>query len=658
MAITRSNKSMAKSQKKTQSTKSKKVKVNVKKNTKQKTKKQVTVRGQKNDPKELPVKNVSIDSSKAGAVINNDMNTQNENDFKVEKDISNQDKNYEDKGDSIGNEQSITKKEITDASNEDEVAVDLGNLTTLQDLAIRLERQEVENTDSSSDSSDEDDVVIALTLHGLSKKLKGQEAKNTDLNSRKSPKNEASSKQKEGEFLQSKASSNQKEVKLPQNKISSKPIKGKLPQNEISSKETKCKFPQNEISSKQKEGKIPQNEVSSKQKEDDSIGEQHINSQEKRSKAKKRKLSVNKEIENVKIRKDKNLQNDKLVDSTLETEKRKSKRQRKIPTKYKMVSEDTGNSKQPNFIKTKKDTSIQNVETAGCIEETGTRKSRRTRKIPTKNKVCKDPLILKDFNEVLKKVNNNTNLNEQERKHWQEFLKNSQQKFFTNGKLFEAKNSESNFQLDVESFLSLVCKNKELEGEVIDFLISLHVKNEQVQFLKSYVCKTITNKYLREDANISFEEDKNWLITVYNQDLDDNVEDGNKHWIFLMFDKQNKILYIIDPLENHADKKLGKNILSWFSEVLNRSTAAVEPNPESAWVFDKEWSIKTIDHSLQKDGTSCGLFCVEYALEILKNISVLPAKINVDSSKNGVSELRMKNTAIILNHSNTCSGNQ
>ena len=91
MAITRSNKSKAKSQKKTQSKKNKKVKVNIKKNTKQKTKKQVTVRGQKTNP----VENVSIDLSKAGAEIDNDMNSQNEEDFKVDKDISNQDKNCE-----------------------------------------------------------------------------------------------------------------------------------------------------------------------------------------------------------------------------------------------------------------------------------------------------------------------------------------------------------------------------------------------------------------------------------------------------------------------------------------------------------------------------------------------------------------------------------
>ena len=135
-----------------------------------------------------------------------------------------------------------------------------------------------------------------------------------------------------------------------------------------------------------------------------------------------------------------------------------------------------------------------------------------------------------------------------------------------------------------------------------------------------------------------FHNDKDLAITVYNLDL----VNGGYHWLFLIFDKIKRTLYILDPLKVNVDRSVKTKLLEWFNQTGRGNPARNNPND---WNFTERWTVKTIPHSRQTDGTSCGLYCAEYALDILKNFPVLPQRIDV---KPDMSELRMKHTATFL----------
>ena len=142
------------------------------------------------------------------------------------------------------------------------------------------------------------------------------------------------------------------------------------------------------------------------------------------------------------------------------------------------------------------------------------------------------------------------------------------------------------------------------------------------------------------------------VMAVFNLPL----SDFRANWIFFMFNKMTRSLFVIDPFNNVTNHNLGNCLLQWFTEIHHgqnsvpgcnkfREVPSCDPEPED-WNFeDFDWSINCIPHTLQKDPTSCGLFCIEFSLAVVMNYPKVPDFIHVDED---LSVVRMRHTAKFL----------
>ena len=64
--------------------------------------------------------------------------------------------------------------------------------------------------------------------------------------------------------------------------------------------------------------------------------------------------------------------------------------------------------------------------------------------------------------------------------------------------------------------------------------------------------------------------------------------------------------------------------------------------------MDEEWKIGHIEHTKQTDGHNCGVFCINFASQILRSYPVTPSKIIVPPD---LGSLRQSYTAILLKNS-------
>ena len=134
-------------------------------------------------------------------------------------------------------------------------------------------------------------------------------------------------------------------------------------------------------------------------------------------------------------------------------------------------------------------------------------------------------------------------------------------------------------------------------------------------------------------------------MTVYNQELGK----GCYHWVYLLFSRSNRELYVIDPMKSQGkagQRKLGENMLKWIAE----GHKDKEPGDQKNWNFKVKWNIKHIEHSHQTDNTSCGLLSIKYATTMIDNYPNITNNIRFRTGEEAVMKLRSQYVATFLKH--------
>ena len=215
----------------------------------------------------------------------------------------------------------------------------------------------------------------------------------------------------------------------------------------------------------------------------------------------------------------------------------------------------------------------QKNQPKATVEENENTKLKEVRSRPKRNKMkvggesaaTRNQKIRKEVCKIIKNIENHPNIDKEEKENWCAFLKESKERFLNDsGFLFKGKSNTTNFSgLD---FLSLANQDRELFDGIIDFIISHHIKDESV-----FHQGIGTNQLLKlnREPLVPFKKEINWVISVYNQ--------GGKHYVLYLLDKNNKTLYLLDPLSNRVDKKVGDELLGWFNEIHKKTD---EDKPE------------------------------------------------------------------------------
>ena len=238
------------------------------------------------------------------------------------------------------------------------------------------------------------------------------------------------------------------------------------------------------------------------------------------------------------------------------------------------------------------------------------------------------------------------------KEYWKNYMSenNFNQKLLSGSYLFQCRvDPQTSYKFIAAEFLTLAVHNQQLIGNILDLIIGYHCRNLPVKYVETTATEVL--RYTTETTPSPFEEDKNLVMAVYNLPLSEYCA----HWIFFMFDKKTRSLYVIDPFFNSVKQDLGNNLLQWFTEIHHgqgsmpginkcREIYSCDPEPKD-WNFTEyDWSIQFIRHTPQTDLTSCGMFCIEFSLAILENYPNIPDFIYVDDLR----VLRCKHTKKFL----------
>ena len=224
------------------------------------------------------------------------------------------------------------------------------------------------------------------------------------------------------------------------------------------------------------------------------------------------------------------------------------------------------------------------------------------------------------------------------------YLFNPIKRIFKNEKLLKCNVGEDCYNITSLEFRSLAQNNSELNDVILDAIIGHHCVDSQIEYVETTVTKTIISEHTRFDVP-RFKSDRDRYLTVFNH--------CGCHWVLVMLDKPTSSLYVLDPLGGGSEG-LGSELLGWYTEVhhgkgrkpgdsISREDLSLE---SGEWNFtDRAWNVKQVSRTLQPDGTSCGLFCIEYALAMIGGYPQIPENIQVDRD---VRELRKKSVATLL----------
>ena len=247
---------------------------------------------------------------------------------------------------------------------------------------------------------------------------------------------------------------------------------------------------------------------------------------------------------------------------------------------------------------------------------------------------------------IINKILLNENLRVDQRLYWRNYIFECYRngKLWSNSYMFHCRvDRQTSYKFTGGDFAALAVDNQQLIGNVLDLVIGYHCRNLPINYVETTATEVL--RYTREGMPSPFEKEKNFVMAVFNLPLNEYCA----HWIFFMFDKMTRCLYVIDPFYNVTNHNLGNCLLQWFTEIhhgknsvpgSNKSRAQVpcDPRPED-WNFtDYDWSIKCIPHTLQKDPTSCGLFCIEFSQAIVSGYPHVPNFIHVDEDLGAVRE--------------------
>ncbi|XP_053301636.1 uncharacterized protein LOC128460454 [Pleuronectes platessa] len=114
------------------------------------------------------------------------------------------------------------------------------------------------------------------------------------------------------------------------------------------------------------------------------------------------------------------------------------------------------------------------------------------------------------------------------------------------------------------------------------------------------------------------------------------VNVNNNHWKFVYLHAPTSQIFIIDPADPEIDleetRKAAKRFRKYFRTRFNL-------NGQKDWLT-LAWKPATISHTTQRDGTSCGVFVMEMARQIIQSFPAIPEELNIDSQCKNIARLR------------------
>ena len=191
--------------------------------------------------------------------------------------------------------------------------------------------------------------------------------------------------------------------------------------------------------------------------------------------------------------------------------------------------------------------------------------------------------------------------------------------------------------LNFRDLWSIVETTGWLEDAAVNAILSYHFKNKEIGYINTSLLQGLESSFLSEDTPTPFKNDKDGYVAVKNI--------YRSHWIFVYVSFIDKTLYVLNPYYNgvaNESKQMFQAIRSNHHNDLNSKD-------ESKWNFmDDGWKIGQIEHTIQKDPFNCGIFCIEFALQVLRSYPSTPPKLLVPQNLDCI---RQSYTAMLLRHS-------
>ena len=211
-----------------------------------------------------------------------------------------------------------------------------------------------------------------------------------------------------------------------------------------------------------------------------------------------------------------------------------------------------------------------------------------------------------------------------------------------------------------DDFRSLADYSKFLNDKIVDALVGSACNSYDVNYIQTAFLKLMESDSFTRSNPSPFEKGKDHYLAVYNA--------SNDHWVLLVFDRPARKLHVIDPLTNGVRRDLGERVLRRCAQIHHGKGSGarmrrVEENNDcevtrefermslnSEWNFvDERWQVGGIPHTLQTDRHNCGVFCIQFALQIVHELDVSAGVPDSLVVRADLDELRRRYVATILN---------
>ena len=243
------------------------------------------------------------------------------------------------------------------------------------------------------------------------------------------------------------------------------------------------------------------------------------------------------------------------------------------------------------------------------------------------------------YDNIIKIIHENEFLEDYLKTNWINFINENVGNFLLNIQKLRCRVSQiTSYTINATAFMSLAIEHHWLEDNILDLVIGLKCKDSKVQYIETSVTDLI--KFGDRSILPRFQEDKDLAMAVFNYN-------GN-HWVFFMLHKPTRCLFVVDPMENaDVERNVATILFQCFAQVRHGASDESRKKSDSReWNFeDCDWSTHTIRHTKQNDGANCGVFCIEFAINIINSYPDIPDYLHVDQDFN---KLRRKYAATLL----------
>ncbi|XP_062865101.1 uncharacterized protein LOC134326938 [Trichomycterus rosablanca] len=114
------------------------------------------------------------------------------------------------------------------------------------------------------------------------------------------------------------------------------------------------------------------------------------------------------------------------------------------------------------------------------------------------------------------------------------------------------------------------------------------------------------------------------------------VNVNNSHWKFVYLHALTTQIFVVDPANNQPDMEdsmdAAQKFRTYFRTRFNKLG-------KKDWLNIK-WKPSRINHTVQKDSTSCGVFVMQMAKETIEKFPDIPEQFNIDPKRSNIARLR------------------